>query len=136
MAPPMMTNPATAWLRSHGQAASRTTLRREFRDWRGSLPTALERETLLLPEAIAESVVAEAVRYLDAELPEGFAERLAARAYHLYPRNRHFREVLNRPGNRGRDSLRLFMRHWTCGWLKRGRSPLYKRLPRDFGLKF
>jgi len=46
-----------------------TTLRQEFRAWRDSLPTPLERETLLMPKAIAESLVTEAGRFLNAELP-------------------------------------------------------------------
>ena len=35
-------------------------LRQEFRAWRASLPAGLERDTLLVPEWIAESVVQEA----------------------------------------------------------------------------
>lgn len=114
--------------------SSKTGNRREFRVWRGSLPTALERDTLLWPEVIAESVVAEASRYLRAELPADFAPRLAAKAYHLYPRHRFFHKVLNRPGNRGRDNLYVFMRHWTAGWLKRERYGLFKRLPWEYSL--
>ena len=110
------------------------TLRQEFRVWRASLPTALERDTLLTPEWIAESVVQEAERFLKADLPEGFAERLAARAYYLYPRHRHFKKGLNRPGNGGRETLYMFMRHWTAGWLKRERNPLCKQLPWSFGM--
>jgi hypothetical protein len=91
-----------------------TTLRREFRAWRSSLPTQLERDTLLMPEAIAESVVQEAERFLKAELPEGFARWLAKKAHHLYPRHRHFRKTLNGAGNLGRDSLYMYMRHWTA----------------------
>ena len=108
--------------------------RQEFRAWRASLPTALERDTLLMPDAIAESVVQEAERFLKAELPADFAERLAARAHHLYPRHRHFHKMLNRPGNRGRDNLYVYMRHWTAGWLKRERSTFYKKLPWSFGM--
>ena len=115
--------------RGHARALHRT----EFRAWRASLPTALERDTLLMPDVIAESVVQEVERFLKAELPEGFAERLAARAHYLYPRHRHFREGLNRPGNRGRENLLMFMRHWTAGWLHRAKSPLYKQLPYSFG---
>jgi hypothetical protein len=107
-------------------------MRAEFRAWRASLPTPLERDTLLMPEAIAESVVAEASRFLDAELPADFAERLAAKAHYLYPRHRHFHKMLNRPGNRGRHNLHVYMRHWTCGWLKRERYALYKRLPWEY----
>jgi hypothetical protein len=108
---------------------TQAALRREFRAWRASLPTQLERDTLLMPEAIAESVVQEAEQFLDAELPGGFAARLAAKAFHLYPRHRHFHKMLNRPGNRGRDNLYAYMRHWTAGGLKRERWGLFQRLP-------
>jgi hypothetical protein len=108
--------------------------RREFRLWRASLPTVLERDTLLMPEAMAESVVQEVERFLKADLPANFAERLAAKAHYLYPRHRHFHKGLNRPGNRGRENLLMFMRHWTAGWLKRERNPLYKKLPESFGM--
>lgn len=43
------------------------------------LPTPLERDTLLTPLWVAESVVQEVERFLKAELPAGFAERLAKR---------------------------------------------------------
>ena len=109
-------------------------LRREFRAWRTSLPTALERDTLLTPEWIAEVVVQEVERFLQAELPENFAERLAAKAHYLYPRHRHFNKGLNRPGWRGRENLLMFMRHWTAGWLKRERNQLHKKLPYSFGM--
>jgi hypothetical protein len=98
------------------------------------LPTQLERDTLLTPLWVAESVVQEAERFLKADLPEGFAERLAARAHYLYPRHKHFRKGLNRPGNGGRETLSMFMRHWTAGWLKRARNPLHRRLPYSFGM--
>lgn len=109
-----------------GQAAK---LRSEFRAWRAELPTALERDTLLVPEWVAESVVQEVERFLNAKLRDDFAERLAAKAHYLYPRHAHFKKMLNRPGNRGRDNLYMYMRHWTAGWLKRERYALFKRLP-------
>jgi hypothetical protein len=40
--------------------------------------------------------------------------------------------MLNRPGNRGRDNLYMYVRHWTCSWLKRERSALYKKLPWEY----
>lgn len=112
----------------------RNVLRQELRAFRDSLPTALERDTLLMPDAIAESVVQEAERFLKTDLPADFAERLAAKAHHLYPRHQHFHKVLNGPGNRGRDSLYMYMRHWTCGWLRRERPALHKLLPQDYAL--
>jgi hypothetical protein len=111
-----------------------TSLRREARALRASFPTALERDTLLVPEWVAESVVQEAERYLNTELPENFADRLAAKAHHLYPRHRHFKKTLNRPGNGGRNNLYMYMRHWTASWLKREHYRLFKRLPFDYAL--
>jgi len=111
-----------------------TALRREFRAWRVSWPTALERDTLLVPEWIAESVVQEAERFLNADLPANFIERLAAKAHYLYPRHKHFRKGLNRPGNGGRATLYMFMRHWTAAWLKRERYALHKKLPWSYSL--
>lgn len=115
-------------------ANDRRKARTEFPAWRASLPTALERDTLLWPEAIAESVVQEASRYLGVDLPADYPERLAAKAYYLYPRQRHFHQVLNRPGNRGRNMLRVYMRHWTGSWLKREHYKLYQKLPWEYAL--
>ena len=92
----------------------------------------MERDTLLTPEWVAECVVQEVERFLKADLPENFAGRLAAKAHYLYPRHKHFYKGLNRPGNRGRENLLMFMRHWTAGWLKRERNPLHKNLPYSF----
>ncbi len=109
--------------RAGGQKTDRpASQRQEFRAWRASLPTDFERDTLLMPDAIAESVVQEAERFLKAELPRDFAERLAAEAHYLYPRHKHFHQGMNRPGNGGRDTLYMFMRHWTAGWLHRERA--------------
>ena len=110
--------------------------RQKLRDLAGPaiLPTALERETLLMPDVIAETVVAEAERFLQAELPAGWAVRLAARAEHLYGCNRLFQRTLNLPGHQGRDALYMYLRHWTAGWLQREQNPLFRRLPPDYGL--
>ena len=96
------------------------------------LPTQLERDTLLTPLWVAESVAQEAERFLKADLPPNWARRLAAKAHYLYPRHKHFHKGLNRPGNRGRENLLMFMRHWTAGWLKRESYALFKCLPRSY----
>ena len=88
---------------------------------------------MLVPEWIAESVVQEVERFLKADLPADWARRLAAKAHHLFPRHKHFHKVLNCRGNGGRETLYMFMRHWTAAWLKRERYPLYKKLPWSFG---
>jgi len=139
LTPPSSTGGSTPVMARPGvpsQSADKSahSIRRDFRAWRASLPTALERDTLLWPEVIAESVVVEASRYLHAELPADFPSRLTAKAYHLYPCHRHFHKMLNRSGNRGRHNLYVYMRHWTCGWLKRERYALFKRLPWEYAL--
>ena len=101
--------------------------------WRASRLTALERETMLVPQWIAEGVVQEVERFLNADLPANFAGRLAAQAQHLDSRHKHFHKGMGRPGNRGRENLLLFMRHWTAGWLKRERYARCKKLPWSFG---
>ena len=114
--------------------ADTAALREESRAWlHTELPTQLERDTALTPEWIAESVVQEVECFLNATVPGNFVERLAAKAYHCYDRNKHFHKVLNRRGNGGRETLFMFMRHWTAAWLKRERSALYKKLPYSFG---
>jgi hypothetical protein len=87
-----------------------------------------------MPEVIAETVVGEAERFLQAGLPAGFAERLAARAHHLYGVNPRFKKTLNGPGNQGRDRLYVYMRHWTAGWLKREQNPLFKQFPWEYAM--
>ena len=116
------------------QTAATTSLRQEDRAWLyAELPTQLERDTMLTPEWIAESVVMDVERFLNANLPAGFTERLAAKAYYCYDHNKHFHQGLNRAGNGGRATLYMFMRHWTAAWLKRECSALYKKLPVSFG---
>ena len=114
--------------------ADTAALRRESRAWlHAELPTQLERDTMLTPEGVAESVVQEVELFLKAVLPADFAERLAARAYDCYDHSKHFRKGLNRAGNGGRATLYMFMRHWTAAWLRRERSALHKKLPQSFG---
>ena len=51
----------------------------------------IEREDHLLPWVIAESVVREAAVWLDEDLPDEWAEWLAARAARVYASSAHFR---------------------------------------------
>ena len=70
---PPPANPRVRAHRNGAQGLTRpTSLRQEFRAWRDSLPTALERDTLLMPDAIAESVVQEVERFLAARVPDDF----------------------------------------------------------------
>ena len=107
-------------------------LRKEFRAWRASLPTALERDTLLMPDVIAENVVGEVAQFLGEEFPARYAIWLAAKAELCYSARRQFYRRL-----RGRDDprawLSVFMRHWLASFLHLERPDLYDCLPREFG---
>ena len=94
----------------------------------------LERDTVLLPELIAERVLDEAERCVGCALPGGWVERLATRAARCYQGNERFRGLLNRPGHEGRDWLAAFMRHWMIRLLKNHDSALVGRLPYGFSL--
>ena len=127
-------SPARSCQRRLKRPEGRAPLSAEDRAWlHTELPTQLERDTSLTPESVAESVVWEVECFLNANLPAGFIERLAAKAYYCYDHHRQFHRLLNESGNRGRDALFMFMRHWTAAWLKRERSALYKRLPWSYG---
>jgi hypothetical protein len=116
------------------QVQTRGARRADFRDWRASLPSPLERDTFLMPDVIAETIVAEAEGFLHADLPAGFAGRLAGRAHHLYAVNPRFKRILKGPGNQGRDWLYVYMRHWTAGWLQREQNSLARQFPREYAL--
>ena len=86
----------------------------------------------LLPIAAARQVVAGAARWLCVPLPERYATRLAIQARRCYARSELFRKKICRPGDKGRDLLYVFMRHWLAARLKSERPSLYARLPRDY----
>ncbi len=99
--------------------------------------SAIERKTTMIPLVIAEGIVAEASRWLDAELPEELPAKLAAKAERCFAGHRHFHRRLCTKaggGNTAMETLRMFMRHWTAAWLKRNRLSLFRRLPWDYAL--
>jgi len=110
-----------------------TTLRRKFRAWRASLPTALERDTLLMPDVIAENVVREVELFLGEEFPARYAVWLATKAELCYSARRHYYRTLRRSGNAAREWLCVYMRHWLDSLLGLERPDLHHCLPREFG---
>jgi hypothetical protein len=122
-----MANPAVGWV---------ACLRRksERRLWRASLRSGIERATDLMPWIIADSVLQEAGWYLGVELPSQWSEWLDERAEHCYAKSSHFRSLLRRQGNLGRDTLYRFFRHWLVGRLRREQPALFRRLPVEYGL--
>ena len=100
--------------------------------WKGCLATlqpGMERETMLNPLWVAESVVQEAVVYVDEPFPEIYATWLAEKAEHCYIYNKWFRRQIRGSGNSGRSWLFAFMRHWLAGILFWERPDLFSRFP-------
>lgn len=89
---------------------------------------------LMAPLWIAESVCAEAARFLGEALPERYATWLAARAERCHRGSAHFRRSMRARGTGGRDNLRMFMRHWLASLLLLERPDLYRALPPEFDL--
>ena len=103
-------------------------------DWGIILRPGIERDTLLTPVWIAESVLAEASRFLKVDLPDEWATHLDQRAERCYARHRQFRKFIRLQGTGGRDSLYHYMRHWLAGKLQKKRLSLFRQLPRSYSL--
>jgi hypothetical protein len=99
----------------------------------------IEEETVLLPVVVADSIIGELARHLDARgirLPDddGLSDRLADRADHLYQVNPDFRKKMRSNADQGRAGLnwlRCFMRHWLSAEYPMG-SEVRRNLPEGF----
>jgi hypothetical protein len=101
-------------------------------------------ETDILPEIVAESVVDSVTTYLyyaggkTAEAEQFNAERerlvegLVGYAERVYDHNESFRKKLRSRGNRGRDTLYSFMRHWLSAEIKIGMPNIARLIPASF----
>jgi hypothetical protein len=110
---------------------NKTQLRLDFKK-SGRRRPDLIRETGLIPFAAAQSVIEETSRFLGVPLPRRFAVRLSTQAILIYANSVSFRQKLRRPGERGRDMLYLFMRHWLAARLHSERPDLLARLPASY----
>jgi hypothetical protein len=99
---------------------------------RGRRRPDLIRDTGLIPFAAAQIVVEEISRFLGVPLPCRFAVRLSAQAVLIYANSESFRRKLRGPGERGRDLLYLFMRHWLAARLQSERPAWFHRLPASY----
>ena len=101
----------------------------------------IEEDTPIIPEIVAESVVDEATRLAPdhaaallsrrAELAAALAWRANA-AYGSDPDSVWSKSIRGR-GNRGRDTLHAFMRHWLAAELKRNDPRIFAALPSGYG---
>ena len=92
----------------------------------------LEVETPLAALAAARCVLDEAAVLVGRPLPERFAARLAHRARRVYAHSDSFRRLVRGSGDRGRDWLHVFLRHWLAALLHEDRPALCRRLPPAF----
>lgn len=84
--------------------------------------TTLEEDTPIRSRIIAEVVVGEAEELLGfREIPdrESFVRELVDEQARLYQINQEWRRKMRAGGNKGRDTLYAFMRHWLTSDVKR-----------------
>ena len=94
----------------------------------------IESDTAIVPSAIAIAVWEEASAWLDEPLPRSWIRELVARANTVYAHDAQFRRIIRGRGNRGRDSLWAFTRHWLAGLLWEHRRHLHVRLPASYNV--
>jgi len=96
--------------------------------------TAFSPAAPLVPAAVAYGVCSEVSGWLGHALPEDWVERLVIKAEVVAGRNARFRGLLRQPGDRGRDWLWAFMRHWLAALLKRQQPEWHARLPAEYNV--
>jgi hypothetical protein len=94
----------------------------------------IERDTPIIPGAVAGAVWQEAGVWLDVELPREWIRRLAVRADVIYFHNPRFCRKIRGQGNTGRDWLWTFTRHWLAAMIQRRDYDLYTRLPASYSI--
>jgi len=109
------------------------------REYEASRPNAplqatVQRETGIVPSAVAGAVCEEAGHILGLPLPVAWVSELAEHAEVVYQHNPRFRRLLRRPGNAGRDWLQAFTRHWLWAILASRRADLLSRLPASYAI--
>lgn len=92
-------------------------------------------DTPIIPDAVADAVIREVECYVKQEIAidrMALEAGLAARAEYLYQVNPGFRKHIRAKGDKGRDYLYAFMRHWLSAELHTKAPKVYKELPEDF----
>jgi hypothetical protein len=92
----------------------------------------IEECTPIVPRAIAEAVCEEAGVWIQTPLPRGWVRELTAHASTVYAHNQRFARRIRAGGDRGRDYLWMFMRHWLAALLKDRHPQQFSRLPASY----
>lgn len=92
----------------------------------------IDQDTPILPYIVAGTVVQEVERYTGEALSNEYVEALVAHAHATYNADASFRRKIRAKGNKGRDTLYAFMRHWLAADLKKKQPDIYEQLPSGF----
>lgn len=97
----------------------------------------IEDETPIMPWIVADGAIEDAQSYLprNVEIPNSreMAEELSDYANKIYKHNDRFRKQIRAKGNRGRDTLYMFMRHWLASFLHEKHPAIFEQLPHGYG---
>ena len=91
---------------------------------------SIEQDTIILPHVVADTVSREVIA--GGDLQNQAAAWLAARADEVYLANEDFAKKVRASGNKGRDYLYMFMRHWLASWLKKNAPAVSRSLPSEY----
>ena len=96
---------------------------------KGPRSYSIENDTAILPEVVAEQVVEELENAIGTVLPNrrSLMNSLTIRANRTFTASASFRKRISARGERGRDSLYAFMRHWLAGTMKRTEPAIYRK---------
>ncbi|MEO8429119.1 MAG: hypothetical protein ABI651_18665 [Verrucomicrobiota bacterium] len=94
----------------------------------------IELDTPIVPSAVMKAVCEEAGVWLGQPLPRRWISELTAHANTTYAHNARFRRNVRAKGDKGRDYLWAFVRHWLAGLLGKRRPQLHARLPVSYSI--
>lgn len=117
---------------SPAKRLSTPALSRRRKETEISRRPGIEQDTELMPWLIADSVFHEASCYLETVLPVDWSDWLDQRAEGCYRKHKQFRTLVRGRGNRGRDTLYRYFRHWLASRLHREKHRLYRCLPHSY----
>lgn len=105
----------------------------------------IEDDTPIIPELVADTILGSELNGFFYDKPElqaawekvydvkdKMARQLAKRADQTYGANPDFAKKIRARGNKGRDTLYVFMRHWIAAELKKKFPAVYQALPSSF----
>lgn len=92
----------------------------------------IEEDTPIMPDIVAETIVEQVQAHVGEILPDNYASDLVQRAETIYSKNGTFKQAIRAPGNKGRDTLYAFMRHWLAGILHKDHPDIYAKLWHGF----